>query len=256
MRYDITCLLNDVGVQDLSDRIYVEDIKEDPKISIETANRAGFGLFPMTKPTREELTITVTIYVKERNRLERQAIFEKILGWCEDGGWLRTNNRPGQRIYVHCTKMPSSEVFNLSSRLEVEFSAYGFPYWQDIAPVQVASTGAVRDAAIIIRPNGTKDTFLEAEIAPATGTLTDVILTCGSQTITLTGLSATTAAPLMIYYDELSLLHIEVGGVSQLSKRTPASADDIILTAGVSNDVELHFSTVCTYTIKARGRWK
>lgn len=256
MRTEITCSLNDIGVQDLNDRIYVEDIKEEPKVSNETANRAGFGLFPMTKPYREELTITVTLYVKDRNRLRRRDIFDRILDWCEDGGWLRTNIRPGQRIYVHCTKMPSIEAYNLSSRLEAEFSAYGFPYWQDIAPVQVASSSAVRDAAIIIRPNGTKDTFLEAEIAPATGTLTDVILMCGTQSIVLSGLAATTAAPLMIYYDELSLQHIEVGGVSQLSKRTPASADDIILTAGVSNDVELHFSTVCTYTIKARGRWK
>lgn len=255
MRHELTCSLNDIGVQDLNDRIYVEDIQEEPKVSMETETRAGLGLFPMGKPIREELTIKVTLYVKDRNRLRRQDIFDKILGWCGEG-WFRRNTRPDQRIYVFCTKFPTIETFNRSSRLEIEFSAYGYPYWQDINPVRVSSSTAVRDATIAIRPNGTKDTFFEAEIAPATGTLTDVILTCGSQTITLTGLSATTAAPLMIYYDELSLLHIEVGGVSQLSKRTPASADEIILTAGVSNDVELHFSTVCTYTIKARGRWK
>ena len=255
MRTEITCSLNDIGVQDLNDRIYVEDIKEEPKVSMETANRAGFGLFPMTKPYREELTIKVTLYVKDRNRLRRQDIFDKIMGWCGEG-WFRRNTRPEQRIYVFCTKYPTLETFSLSSRLEIEFSAYGFPYWQDINPVRVSSSSAAQNATATIRPNGTKDTFLEAEITPGSGTLTSVTITKGTQSITLSGLAATPQAPLQIYYDDLHLLHIEIGGVSQLSKRTAASVDDIILKAGVDNEISLAFSTACSYTVKARGLWK
>ena len=148
------------------------------------------------------------------------------------------------------------ETFDLTARMEIEFAAYGEAFWQDITPVQVSVTSAVSSASASITPSGNQETFLEAEIAPSSGTLTSVTITVGTQTIALSGLSVTNTAPLKIYYDELHLLHIESGSTSLLSKRSAASADDIRLIPGQSNAVSLTFSRACTYTIKARGLWR
>lgn len=254
MRTDITCALNGVSLHELDSRIYVEEIKEDPNDTMETVSRAGYGIFPLTSPERDSLVIKVTGYVKERDRTAREAVYQKILGWCTKG-WFTKNTRPGQRIYVYCTKPPGTETYK-SARLEIEFTAYGEAYWQDITPVQVKVTSAVSSASASITPGGTQDCFLEAEIAPSSGTLTSVTITVGSQTLALSGLSVTKTAPLKIYYDELHILHIESGSSSLLSKRSAESADDIILVHGQSNTVSLTFSRACTYTIKARGLWK
>lgn len=255
MRHELTCSLNDIGVQDLNDRIYVEDIKEEPKVSMETAKRPGYGLFPMTKPKRDELTIKVTLYVKDRNRLRRQDIFDKVMGWCGDG-WFRRNTRPDQRIYVYCTKYPSTETFSLTGRLEIEFTAYGEAFWQDIAPMTVASSSAVSSATHEIIPKCTQDCFLEAEISPSSGILDTVIIYVGSQTLRLLGMSVTAASPLKIYYDEMHILRIMSGTTSLLSNRSEESADDIILTAGKTNTVSMIFNTACSYTLSVRGLWK
>lgn len=255
MRTDITCALGGVSLHELDSRIYVEDIKEDPNYTMETVSRAGYGTFPLTNPERDSLVIKVIGYVKERDRTAREAVYQKILGWCTNG-WFTKNTRPGQRIYVYCTKPPGTETYK-SARLEIEFTAYGeASYWQDVTPVQVSSSSAVSSATVSITPSGTQECFLEAEIAPSSGTLTSVSITARGRTIALTGLSVTQSAPLLIFYDELHILHIESDGTSLLSKRSAASADDILLKAGQSNSVSLTFGRACTYTIKARGLWK
>lgn len=255
MRTDITCALNGPGLADLDSRIYVEDITEDVSNDMETMQRAPYGLFPMNSPGRGSITIKVKFMIKERNRTERMTVFQKVRGWATQG-WFTMNTRPGQQLYVFCTKPPSFETFDLTARMEIEFSAYGEAFWQDITPVQVKVTSAVSSASASITPSGTQDCFLEAEIAPSSGTLTSVTITVGSQTLALSGLSVTKTAPLKIYYDELHILHIESGSSSLLSKRSAESADDIILVHGQSNTVSLTFSRACTYTIKARGLWK
>ena len=255
MRTDIACAMNGVSLHDLDSRIYVENIKEEPSDQMETANRSGYGVFPLTDTHRDSLLIKITCFVKERDRTAREAVFQKILGWCKQG-WFTKNTRPGQRLYVFCTKPPSTEAFDLTARMEIEFTAYGEAYWQEITPLSVSVTTAVNSGTHIIKPNGTQECFLEADIKPVGGALTSVTITVGTQTLALTGLSVAQNSTLKVYYDELHILHITVGSTSLLSKRTPASVDDIVLTAGQNNTVVLSFNTTCTYTIKARGLWK
>ena len=255
MRTDITCALNGPGLADLDSRIYVEDITEDVNTDLETMQRAPYGLFPMNNPGRGSITIKVKFMIKERNRTERMAVFQKVRGWATQG-WFTMNTRPGQQLYVFCTKPPAFETFDLAARMDIEFTAYGEAFWQDITPVSVSVTSAVSSATASITPKGTQECFLEAEIKPSSGTLTSVTITVGTQTFTLSDLSVTKTTPLKIYYDELHLLHIESGSTSLLNKRSAASSDDILLVPNQSNSVSLTFSRACTYTIKARGLWR
>lgn len=255
MRTDITCALDGVSLHDLDSRIYVENIKEEPTDKMETANRSGYGAFPLTDTHRDSLPIKVTCFVKERDRMERDAVFQKVRGWCKQG-WFTKNTRPNQRLYVFCTKPPSTEAFDLTARMEIEFTAYGEAYWQEISPLSVSSSSAASSGTHTIKPNGTQECFLEADITPAGGALTSVTITVGTQVLALTGLSVAQGTTLNVYYDELHILHITAGSTSLLSKRTQDSVDDIVLSAGQNNTVVLSFNTICTYTIKARGLWK
>lgn len=255
MRTDITCTLNGAGLTDLDSRIYIDDITEEVAVSPETIQRAHYGLFLLKEPGRESVTVKVKFMIKEKDRTNRMGVIQAIRGWAR-AGWFTMNTRPGQQLYVFCTKPPALETFDWKGRMEIEFTAYGEAFWQDVTPVQVSSSSAVSSATVSITPSGTQECFLEAEIAPSSGTLASVSITAGGRTIALTGLSVTQSAPLLIYYDELHILHIESGGTSLLSKRSADSADDILLAAGQSNSVSLTFGRACTYTIKARGLWK
>ena len=254
MRTDITCALGGVNLHSLDSRIYVEDIKEEPTDTMETASRSGYGTFPLGEPVRDSLPIRVTCYVKERDRAAREAVYQKILGWCTKG-WFTKSTRPGQRIYVFCTKPPSTETFE-SGRLEIEFTAYGEAYWQESTPTSVSSESAVSTATETITPNGTQECFLEADITPSGSTLTSAKIIVGSQTLELAGLSVASGTTLKISYDERHILRIKAGSTSVLKRRTAASVDDIILIAGVANTVALTFDAACNYTLKARGLWK
>jgi len=255
MRTDITCTLNGHGLAVLDSSIYIEDISEEVTVEQETIQRAPYGMFPLNNPGRSSVKIKVKFMIKEKDRTDRMTVIQKVRGWATNG-WFTMNTRPDQRLYVFCTKPPALETFDWKARMEMEFSAYGEAFWQDVTPVTVVSDSAASSATVSITPTGTQDTFLEAEIAPSSGTLTSVSITSGGRTIALSGLSVTSSAPLEIYYDELHILHIESGGTSLLSKRSAASADDIILKAGRSNSVSLTFGRACNYTIKARGLWK
>ena len=256
MRTDISCALNGIGLADLDSRIYVEDVKEKVNISADTTKRSGYGLFPMNNPGRDSMTITVTFMLKERTRTSRAVLLQTVRGWCGDG-WFTKNTRPTQRIYVFCTKEPEIDTFDVKTRYQIEFTAYGEAFWQYITPVTVKKTSAVSSATESITPTGTQKAFLEAEIAPSSGTLTSVTITVGTQVLALSGLSVTKTAPLKIFYDELHILHIESGGGSSLmSCRSAASVDDIVLVPGQANSISLAFSRACTYTLTARGLWK
>ena len=255
MRDLMTCALGGIGLLDLDDHIYIEDIKEEITTDQETAKRAAYGLFPLTEPMHESITVTVTFMVKERNRAARDAIIRKVRGWAKKG-WLTTNLRPDQQLYVYCTQPPPSEAFDWTARMDIVFTGCGEAYWQDIVPLTVSSSSASVSGTRIITPNGTHDCFLEVEIRPSGGTLTSVNITVGAQVMQLSGLSIVDGSALQIYYDERHLLHIESNGVSMMNKRLGTSADDIILTAGQPNTVLLQFNRICNYTIKVRGLWE
>ena len=255
MRDLMTCALNGADMFDLDDRIYIEDITEKVNIDHEAVGRAAYGMLPQNTPRHKSIVITVKFMVKERIRFERNGVVHKIQSWAKQG-WLTTNIHPNQRIYVFCTGLPSINTFKWTERMEVQFTAYGEAYWQDITPLEYSSETDTTSASMIIKPICSHDCFFEAQITPSGGTLTSVSVTVGSQSFQLSGLSISANAVLSIYYDELHLLHIESGGVSLLNKRTGASSDDLILVANQNNTVAMTFNVACAYTINIRRLWE
>ncbi len=249
------CDLDGVDLLSLDERIYIEDIQEEIHVDMETGKRLGYAEIPLSEPRNSSITITVTVMIKEKNRVRRMGAIQTIRGWATKG-WLRTNIHPGQRLYVRCVQPPNAETFDWTARMDIVFEAFGEAYWQDAVPRTVASESAAASASVVISPTGTRPCYLEAEITPESDTLTSATITVGGQTFALTDLSVAAGDTLEIYYDEMHLLHIESEGVSLLSCRTALSADDLILQARTPNTVQLTFNTACNYRIKARGMWR
>lgn len=249
------CALDGAELLALGDRVYIEDIQEEIHVDMESGKRLGYAEIPLSAPRHSSMTITVTVMIKDRNRVRRAGLIQAIRGWAGKG-WLTTNIHPGQRIYVWCVQPPNAETFDWTARMDIVFEAFGEAYWQDINPKAILSQAAASSASVVISPTGTRPCYLEAEITPESGTLTEATITVSGQKFELTGLEIAAGDTLSIWYDEMHLLHIEGGGESLLGCRSAESDDDLILQDRTPNTVGLSFDTACNYTIKARGLWK
>lgn len=252
MRTDFTCAIDGVILQNLDDRIYVEDVREEATVNNETAKRPGHGLILLHDPGRDSLDIKVTVFVKERDWTARMDVLQKVFKWASKG-WFTYDHRPGQRIYVVCTKLPAVQTYDRKARFEISFAAYGEACWQAVVPTVISADAATMDETITIKPNGTRDCFLEAEFTPVDGALTSAELTAGAQTIALAGSLAENGETVRMYYDEMHYLRIERGNTSLADKRTAASSDHILLKARQDNTVHLAFNGMCSCTLTARG---
>lgn len=254
MRTDFTASLNSVNLHEIDTSIYIEDIYEEPKIGVNTESRATYGLSLLNEPEREQLEITIRLMVKKGNRVDRQAIISKILGWAKSG-WLQTNLRSGQKIYVACTQKPQYKSYKPYESFEIKFTAYNEAYWQETTPVNVTLTGTT--GSCTIKPNGTHRCFLEAEVTNTSGsTVTSVTLQAGTKSITFSGLTLANNGVLKLFYDEMHILRAEISGTSVMNTRTEASDDEIPLVNGSNNTVSFSASGACSVKFIARGLYE
>ena len=254
-RTQITVVLGGKSLASVDERIYVENITESVTSRHDTLARMPYGLFALNNPYRESLTLTVTFMIKEKDQQERLSVIQAVRAWAVNG-YLTTNMRPSQRIYVYCTRPPDYEVFDWTARMEIQFTAV-FPYWEASATKSASSTGT--DLTLSITPDGTQDCYLQFQIRPNTSstTLTSVTVTANGYTMTLGGLSVTySGSYLTLSYDSQYIQSIKVGSTVVLNKRTASSSDDIILRAGQANSVRVQTNISCYVLLTARGLYK
>lgn len=251
MRTDLTAILNGVDLLNLSESIYVEDINEEPVFALSTETRMPYGVFVLGEPERERLNIRLTVLVKERDRIRRQAVITALKGWAKTG-WLKVNTRENQRIYVICTSPASHSVFSRSQSIDMTFTAFNEPYWQDENPIVVTLSGSSGSGSI--KPRGTRKCFLEIEATNNSGgTITSFSVTGAGQTITFSGISLPNGGTLRIYYDTTHIFRAEVNGSSIASARTEGSVDDIFLQAMTLQTISFSTSGSCSVKFIARG---
>lgn len=262
MRTDLDVSFGGESILSVDPRIYVDEIKEEPALAIETMKRPGYGTIPVSTPGLDSCSVTVTVLVKEKDRNSRAAVIRKILGWATAGAdLLEISTRPGQWIGAQCAKLPSIQHFQWSSRLEITFTSYWESYWADseFSGHVIESTASANNYVDVVGI-GTRDGFLEAEITVNSGTLATLTITVeidgrDDQSMTFAGLSETSAVNIL--YDHVThlLCVTDSNGDSLLSKRTAASADDLRTSCTGVNRVYVTANVDCTATIYARGLW-
>lgn len=199
-----------------------------------------------------ENRVSVSFMVRKYSTEERQTVCQAINAWCYNGGWLKVSDRPGQKMYVECTKpavIPS--VLRWLDVITVEFCAYEYPFWVDETPKTVeldaGDTGSVYMMCAL-------DTEAEATIT-AGAALTSVTVSCGDTSITLASLSIASGATITIRYTEKEhILEIKSGTTDLMTYRTSASSDDLIAQPG-ENALGFTASGAATCVFSFRGAY-
>ena len=250
------CAINGQGLQDIDPTIYITDIQESaPKIKATTANNAFYDGLHLTRMQRQSLAVSVTFCVREYDTARRKAVAEMACEWARDG-WLTINDRPDQRLYVVCDKLPViPSSLKWTDALTIGFTAYALPYWQAAYPAVATYTGT--NGSVSIAPAGNRDCYLEAEIEATGGTVNTLTISVGGGTFSFSGLGLAKGQKLSIGYDDdRHLQYMRIGNASVLSKRTAASSDDLMLHPRKQNAVTITANTAVRANIKARGLWR
>lgn len=229
--------LNDVSLSEIDPRVYVSDISyQAVSISRNTNSLSGRdGQYSGVRERIAENRVAVSFAVRAYDANTRQKIVQDVIAWASKGGWLKTSDRIGQRIYVKCSRLPAvASVMRWAESLAVEFTAYDYPYWTDETPTTLYLTAGNSGSLVL---GGVKDSFVEAR-ASMTAAATTLTFGVNSTSIVLTGLSLANGDVVKIGYDdEHHILRIYKGvsytkAGSLLDARTANSSDDLVARVG------------------------
>lgn len=250
-RYEVW--INDVALSSVDPDIYITDISY-PTVSrgYDTSAHAGQDGAYTGKARTESNGVSVAFMVRKYGTSERMAAVQAICAWCVDGGWVKTSDRPGQRMYVRCTRLPAvSSVMRWTDTVTVDFVAHDFPFWTDVVPQEkTLASGASGTMNVVTL----MDAPVEAVIT-ATEALTGFTLTVGDTAITLSGITVAAQGTVEISYtDDHHILQIKSGDTSLLDKRTAASSDDLLAKRG-ANAVAYTSTGASSCEIRVKGVW-
>lgn len=136
-RYEV--VLNGISLESLSPHIVITDVSYAPpqyqRDLFTLAQRQGGRI---VRSYKEKASVSISFQIRAYDIIERQGICQKICHWAKDGGDLRINDRPGQKLVCVCDSPPAIEsVRGWTEELTVVFAAYAIPYWQAVEPTEV-----------------------------------------------------------------------------------------------------------------------
>lgn len=253
-RYEVW--VNDAALSDIDPRIYVSDIGYQPANVTRSSGRlaggqgelaSGFDYYGTSKTT-------VSCVIRAYNTAERQRVIQSIVRWAHAGGWLKTSDRPDQRIWVKPTRLPAAgSVMRWLDAVTVEFTAYELPFWQEMYPQTVSLADGETKT---LRYNSALPGYAEFDIA-LSGSTPSVTVTVNDQHITLSGVNVSSGHLILTYTEDhhiLRIYHNPYGTVetSILQRRTADSADDLILRPG-ENTISFETDGSASCTVSGKG---
>lgn len=250
LKYEVW--MNGIPLSSISGNIYISSIAyKPPAMSVITSVTVGRDGEQVDSVRHKGASVTVSFYLKQTENVNRQDIVEAIAAWAKKGV-LQTSDKPYKRLHVLCTEPPYvPEVCDWSKPISMTFQAYEYPFWEEDAVSQLTLTGSSGSGSLYV-PGNAGSTLVEVTVTPS-GSMANITLTVGSTSITLTDVSASSASPVTVSYDENGYLRIRCGTTSILSKRT--GSDDLLAECGTGNTVSFSASAAVTVTFRARGLW-
>lgn len=143
-------------------RIIVQDIRyAEPgrKFTIETPGDMDGGI--VTKIYREKASVTVVFGIDVFDRANRHTALEAVQTLAAKGGTIITNDRPGRMLMnCVCEQLPViTSAKEWYGDLEMTFSSYAFPYWQDQSPITKNLTGTNTNSGYFTVPGNAPETL-------------------------------------------------------------------------------------------------
>lgn len=254
MRSRYEAWLNNNSLNDIDPDIYVADIAyTQTEMQRETERRgAGNGSFSAT-PFFDSLGVEISIIIEAYEPRQRQQVLQRVAAWAASGGWLRTSDRPEQRLYVSCDMFPAiTSALRWLDNVTMRFTAHDWPYWQDIIPQQAdvqAAANTYGEGVLFV--TGYFDAPLEFEIT-AGGALSTLTVAAAGREIELSSLGAVSGDVIKLgYTDDRHIQTITKNSVSILEKRS--GADDLLLHPGINNTITVQGDAAITGTLYVRG---
>lgn len=254
-RYDVW--LNEKSLSAIDQTVIVTDIAyEAPQEETKTASLANRPGTLLASRLRRSSGVVVTLEIHEQDTKRRQEVCRRIQAWARDGGVLTTNDRRGQQLRVVCDRLPYiSSALKWTQRLQIVFTAYAQPYWEEVREVSLGITGtdAYGDAYI---PGLAPYTLVSVTVRNmSTENVDTITLTAGETSMTFTELALEPEKVLVIEYDEKMNQTIRVGTLSRAKRRTPESSDDLRLRCGETGRMRVTADNEVRATFHTRGLW-
>lgn len=246
---------NGISLTDAVPSAIIRGVQEDdPEIDLMTGERPGQPGQRVLYKKRTQLTVSITIVIRELFDLEKRAqALQAVCAWAQDGV-LELSNRPDQHLECIVAQRPALGADrDYTQQLTVEFAAIACPYW--LSRVEDTTSGTGTSGTLSLTASGSVETPLMFDVTPSGGALESFSVTANGEAISLTGLNVAAGKKLKLYYDQNALQWITADGVSVLSSRSAASADDIWISPGAPVSIAFTASTASAVTVKTRGRW-
>lgn len=244
--------MNDIPLSSLSGLIYISSIICKPaEMRMNTARTAGRDGERLESAYRNGATVQVAFYLKKTDNAQRQEVISAVKGWAREGV-LQVSDMPFKRLHVRCIEFPFvPDTCDWATEISMKWQTCEKPFWEECQESAVTMTGA-RGSGTLYVPGNAGKAMVEVSAIPI-GSMDSIIFAAGDTSITLTGIAATNAAPVSIFYDENGIQRIQRGNDSILSKRT--GSDDLTAECGERTAVSFSASGAAEVTFRARGLW-
>ena len=243
-------------LDELHDAIVIRSIDPGvPNESISAVDRMGGAGSRITGDHFSTIDVSVTyaIDIPKRRMAERRAVFDLVNTWAMKTGWLVTNERPGQKIYIDKAVLPSAgDLWNWTSEYTLVFRAYNVPFWQN-GQTALAASGTASSGSVWIQVDGNVDTVVDVTFENRSGmTINNFWVQVSGNRITLSSLGLGGSETLRIHHGTDGLLRIQIGSRSVYDRYT--GADDLYTSPG-ARQVSFGADRAGILTAQCAGRW-
>ena len=251
-RYEVS--LNNLQMSEIDSSLLVLDVNyADPSYSIDSTKVGGRDGAVILNETKESANVTISFELHIYSIAERQRVCQLVNAWAKDGGVLRINDRPAQRLHCKCSRLASvASAKNWTDPLTIVFSGFQPPYWEDDTATEIELSGTNESALGAVPGNG-KEAYVSCIVIPE-DTLTHLTLKAGASIFELTGLSIPAGETVSVDYQE-GVLRIRHGNSSILGSRTGSSSDDLKVPCGQESTFAVIADVAVDATFSVRGCW-
>lgn len=251
-RYNV--IMNSLTLSGQDASILVTDISHAPVSmstdAISVAKRQGAIV---QRRYVDKCSVTVSFQIRKYDIAERQAVCSKVANVVKGDITLQTNDRPGLKLECICESMPViSSALRWTDPIQMTFSAYSIPYWQQLSVNSAAAIGETGGGTFDV-PGNVPNVPCDLLIYSTGETLQRISVTVNDRTMIFNGLNLGAGQLLRLTYDNKMIQAITAGNESILDKRT--GADDLLCNCGERNQYSFTANTTVRTSILPRGWW-
>lgn len=215
------------SLRGLDGRIIVRRILEDaPQVEMTYGDIPGGHGQRYLGRRRINRRVSIVIAIRELYDLSARArVVDAVNAWAKDGV-LTVSYRPNQRLLVRrAGPAATGDVRDYNADIQIDFDAPASPFWEDAFPARLSLSGESGSGSVVV--TGTAPGLAAVTVTPEAA-LTALTVTAGATAMAFEGLAIPAGQPVTIDHDDHGYLRIASGGASLLSKRTAASADELL----------------------------